>query len=445
MNKLKLDLCLAALLILITGQVYAQNYGIKSFIQGNLISRTDNNPLFRISSFPNYISSSFNNNTIYKPLTQDLRMDSVIVCSISGDSAKMSFEYNQKDDLTGFLIQFRSAGRWDNNLTEKLLYDVNNNLIREIDLSWNGITWDTTNCINNYYDAKGNLVQSIVQFFTDSLWTNSVRYTFTHDSSTIIIDTMKIDRWQNNEWNKNLFTVAYYSGVNKRDSILSFNWDGAEWLKGNRIISYYDKNISAPDSIISTFWAGDWINLIRENYTYDNDNNEIEEVEQNWLGYIWQNIEQRTFTYNDYNLLKSISCEIWDNNEWTSGDGQIQIIYQNNVLLGFYANRADFYYTDITSITNNGTGNVMGFTLFQNYPNPFNPSTTINYTIPEQGFVSIKVYNMLGQEISTLVNEVKLPGSYQIHFNADNLPSGVYIYRIKTGTFTKSMRMILLK
>ena len=85
------------------------------------------------------------------------------------------------------------------------------------------------------------------------------------------------------------------------------------------------------------------------------------------------------------------------------------------------------------------------FELNQNYPNPFNPITTIKYSIRERGFVSLKIYNVLGKEIKTLVNEEKPSGNYEINFNAENLSSGIYFYKLQAGSFVKTKKMILLK
>jgi len=85
------------------------------------------------------------------------------------------------------------------------------------------------------------------------------------------------------------------------------------------------------------------------------------------------------------------------------------------------------------------------FALGQNYPNPFNPATKIEYKIQEAGLVSLKVYNVLGKEVATLVNEEKAVGNHNVTFDAGNLPSGIYFYTIKTGKFTDTKKMILLK
>ena len=85
------------------------------------------------------------------------------------------------------------------------------------------------------------------------------------------------------------------------------------------------------------------------------------------------------------------------------------------------------------------------FSLAQNYPNPFNPSTAINYTIGAKAHVTLKVYNVIGQEVATLVNESMNPGTYSATFSASNFSSGVYFYRLAAGNFIQTNKMVLLK
>ena len=86
-----------------------------------------------------------------------------------------------------------------------------------------------------------------------------------------------------------------------------------------------------------------------------------------------------------------------------------------------------------------------GFYLFDNYPNPFNPSTKIEYLIPESSFVTLKVFDVLGKEVATLVNEIKPLGKYEVSFDAANLSSGLYTYVLTSGNFFQSKKMLLLK
>jgi len=85
------------------------------------------------------------------------------------------------------------------------------------------------------------------------------------------------------------------------------------------------------------------------------------------------------------------------------------------------------------------------YDLEQNYPNPFNPTTTINYSLPQQGMVTLKVYNIIGQEVGTLVNGYRNAGTHSVAFNAQQLSSGVYFYRLQAGNFSSVKKMLLLK
>ncbi len=108
-----------------------------------------------------------------------------------------------------------------------------------------------------------------------------------------------------------------------------------------------------------------------------------------------------------------------------------------------------FEYSDIVQVE---VSPPKEFSLNQNYPNPFNPTTKIKYTIPNVGRseaspnkVALKIYDILGREVATLVNEEKPPGNYEVVFDGSNLPSGVYFYRIKAGSFIQTRKMVLLR
>ncbi|MBU0456478.1 MAG: T9SS type A sorting domain-containing protein [Gammaproteobacteria bacterium] len=101
--------------------------------------------------------------------------------------------------------------------------------------------------------------------------------------------------------------------------------------------------------------------------------------------------------------------------------------------------------TTVVSVGNETTNLPTEFSLSQNYPNPFNPSTKIKFTISDVRFTILKVCDVLGNEIATLINEEKPAGSYEIEFSAKGLPSGVYFYQFKAGSFIQTKKMILLK
>jgi len=104
-----------------------------------------------------------------------------------------------------------------------------------------------------------------------------------------------------------------------------------------------------------------------------------------------------------------------------------------------------YTYSSYTVIANELSKIPIKYKLLQNYPNPFNPSTIIKYFLPKPEAVKIEVYNTLGQKIQTLLNISMPAGYHEVEFNAQNLPSGVYLYRIKAGEFLNVNKMILLK
>jgi hypothetical protein len=99
----------------------------------------------------------------------------------------------------------------------------------------------------------------------------------------------------------------------------------------------------------------------------------------------------------------------------------------------------------VVGISNNGGEVPNAFSLSQNYPNPFNPTTNIKFAIPQASFVTLKVYDMLGREVASLISEEMTAGSYTVDWNALNFTSGVYFYKISAGNFTDTKRMVLIK
>jgi hypothetical protein len=150
----------------------------------------------------------------------------------------------------------------------------------------------------------------------------------------------------------------------------------------------------------------------------------------------------------------SLSVTNWEKVGFVSGNGNSNSpksysFTDNDVAFGKYIYR-------LKQIDNDGTyeysktvevdlGTPKKFELSQNYPNPFNPTTTISYNLPEAGNVTLIIYNLLGQEIKTLVNEYKEAGVYTINFDASQLDSGLYFYKLQVGSFTQTRKMTLVK
>ena len=156
-----------------------------------------------------------------------------------------------------------------------------------------------------------------------------------------------------------------------------------------------------------------------------------------------------------YDIGSSITADESDNYYLSGLVGQ-NFVFDTISGTGGYYNSfiAKLSSGNVVSVENrhSGTSRVDHFNLAQNYPNPFNPSTKIKYSIPASGFVSLKVFDILGKEIAALVNEYKNAGNYEVNFDASNLPdgraglaSGVYFYRLQSGSAVQIKKMVLLR
>jgi len=156
-----------------------------------------------------------------------------------------------------------------------------------------------------------------------------------------------------------------------------------------------------------------------------------------------------------FEIERKMDEQDWANIGFVNGHGNSNSPKQysftdNTVTTGRYSYRlkqidtdGSFEYSDVVEVT---AGSIPSdYALQQNYPNPFNPSTTIKYQIPENGVVTLKVYDVLGKEVATLVNSERQAGSYTENFNALNLSSGIYLYTIKVNNYVAVKKMMLLK
>ena len=177
------------------------------------------------------------------------------------------------------------------------------------------------------------------------------------------------------------------------------------------------------------------MNFSKWSYTYDGNNDLTEELYQTWENSAWEKDKKYTYTYdgnyewpytyNGINNLTGYLYQTWNGSVWVNVD--------------------KFMYSYIPTGIEQLGGEVSTYSLSNNYPNPFNPSTKIRFQIPEMGFISLKIYDILGNEITTLVNEELQSGSYEAEFNASNYSSGIYFYTLQAGSFVETKKMLMLK
>ncbi len=239
-----------------------------------------------------------------------------------------------------------------------------------------------------------------------------------------------------------------------------------------------NKNVSTSNSVVG-FWHVELLlpdgSLFHQGIQqYYSDGLEIEDAAAppvqpaNFCMGVWKqsgdtvNIYHIVFMYNGVDTLPPVNYGVLTetnilNQDDNSLTGTFEVIVHDlnndnqlaDIKGTIKANRIDFDHPFSPSITTTGINNKMltatNYSLSQNYPNPFNPTTTINYTIPKAEHVTIKVYDILGKLIQTLVDEEQSIGTYHLQFNGKNLSSGVYFYQIKVDNFLEAKKMIILK
>jgi hypothetical protein len=261
-------------------------------------------------------------------------------------------------------------------------------------------------------------------------WCNAYKYEYIYDSNNRVLKIIEYDadcgpfylKWQN------LFT---YDDNNNKIEFLLQKWNPTDSTWNNYSLHRYEYD-SNNLLVLTTYlvwntFSSDWQNDWREFYAYTQQNLLETVLKENWsVEDKWENYTFRTLFYDeDWNWLEDVT-QRWDSTYWIN-------------YFRYLATWDEPVYVKSNMLSINN------YDLSQNYPNPFNPSTTIKYQIPERSLVDLKVYDVLGNEIATLVNEEKSIGTHTVEFNATNLPSGIYFYQLQTHKFTQTKKMILLK
>lgn len=193
--------------------------------------------------------------------------------------------------------------------------------------------------------------------------------------------------------------------------------------KSLSITSPADEDVFDLNEDITIEWQSNNMNELNISLSLDN-------------GWTWESIES--------SVPANLGSFLWNTGEIPSDECIIKITDADNI--NIYENSGTFKIDDnTTNVDNEGNALPSNFMLHQNFPNPFNPVTTIYYSIPQEGHVEFKVYDILGKEVETLLSENQLPGEHQIKFDGGKLNSGVYFCIMKAGNFVSTIKLVLTK
>jgi len=271
-------------------------------------------------------------------------------------------------------------------------------------------------------------------------------YAVSHSKSNPFVQAAKV--WMNpdsdtasvSEW-----TFTYATELN--------GWQLASNLTGTILNDALVLNIKGGDPYLTSPYG---LNLNTENYRYltVTMKNRTSDTEGRVS---WRTNSETSYAASKYasfmlapkdSIYREYKIDLGANTKWYGRIAEIRLDPVENITSGKVEITSVKFTNEVTDVQEESSEKIPAeFCLEQNYPNPFNPVTIIKFQIPESmgGNVVLKVYDLLGREVATLVNEEKAPGIYNVEFNASSLSSGVYFYKLSVNSFSEIKKMMLLK
>ncbi len=338
--------------------------------------------------------------------------------------------------VTGYITTLKTWGITYDYYTIK--YNLSGIIQWEAISDYYGLTWDEARYIK--LDATGN-----VYVTGESYWTNEDK-----DYCTIKYNSSGVQQW-----------VLYYNGTgDSSDCTKSLAIDGY----GNVYVTGYSYGSSTSFDYATVKYNSSGVQQWIKRYNgTGNDNDEAHSLAVDGSGNVYvTGYSFGTGTYRDYVTVRYNSSGV---QQWVQryngtgnspdvahslavdGTGNVYVTgYSWGPLYLFeYEDYATIKYSQQIGIKNISSEVPSSFSLSQNFPNPFNPTTNVQFSIPNVQYVTLKIYDALGREIETLVNEKLVPGTYEVDWNGSNYPSGVYFYRLMTDNFNETKKMLMIK
>ncbi len=380
------------------------------------------------------------------------------------------------------LLQKWTQGQWINSTLDSSTYDVNGNMLVHTFRYWYQNAWRDSIFSIRTYDENGNMLSNLGKYMKNGNWENWNMSTYTYDGNGNQL-TYLLALWSSNAWENSSLNISTYDENGDMLTLLEQYWQDNQWKNGAYVqFNYYDTG--KPITILWQVWSGVWVNSSLGTYTYDSDGylinllnqdwqnnswgntfqtiytndsngNIIHKLRQYWLSGTWSNNRQSNYTYDTYNNELTGNNYQWINNSWQLFDDSFVIKFNgdNYYFTGDSIN-ISYVLLNINEVVEDNNRYLKNYSLSQNYPNPFNPITRIKYSIPASlnpskggNLTQLKIFDILGREVATLVNKEQSPGEYEVEFDSGkfNLSSGVYFYKLKTGDFIQTKKMILMK
>ena len=371
-------------------------------------------------------------------------LDSIVVVYKKGEKMKNIYYYNNKILMKYFITQIYNDGSWLD--VEKHINKYNS--IFQIDTIINE-SFDNT--VNQWvysdreifkYDSSGNRIYELYQYFNDSEFVNSrLRENFFKESN-LVYSVNK--HWEFGQWVNNFKIINVFTSDNLKDSTIFQDWVMNNWLNNQLNLYTYNEDRKLIYNLVRKWDENKWLDSYLGRLKYDENGNLLVEIWKIAQTDTWINWFKINYEYDDKHNLIHIFGEKWENNQWVPDTQLLLVRNPDGFLYGYLATDIFLYYNILANIKYNKSS-FYNFELYQNYPNPFNPVTEIKFNIPESGNTKLVVYNTLGEKVKTLVDDYLPVGEHKVNFDAGELPSGIYFYKLTSGKYSSVKKMILMK
>lgn len=421
------------------------------------------------------INEDLPRSNIYSKLSLDsiVALDSLIFKTIS-EEQKYKYSYDVDGNLTFELFQKWDGIKWVNFKNWTYGYDSDGNVISELRKSWKESSWVNQVQTNFTHDSDNMMISYVLQVWSDNQWINHLKrtnnYNFYGDLIFVLYESWSDSLWKYHSHESFIYDLNGNLTLHLKESPpvnikwvykerLTYNYDSLglkvsfksesmtpfdnEWLNGAQYTYNYD-SIGNMTSYIFESWKGEWSKETRSTYKYGSNEKLSHVLIDSWRDEKWDTLGRVNYNYDSNRNMTYALAEAWYDDNWISWDYILDFTDSYGREHDFFGREISVFYSTITDV--DGEDDIIPkYLLMQNYPNPFNPITTISYSISRSTFVNLSVYNLLGEEVSSLVNKVQKMGSHEVEFDASSLTSGVYFYTLKTDNFVETKKLLLIK
>jgi len=315
--------------------------------------------------------------------------------------------------------------------------------------SWRNLR-RTTQAIDDKIHRTTGLIDEIWANDKWNIVENSMHYDYDALADTTVIVT-KI--WKDNNWINHGLEKYVANSDNGNKTSIQYKWHENNWdldLKWNLIYKHNGTEVV----FISESWSNNQCDSIsKRTHLYDLNGAILASNEELYKNGQWSNKLKENYSYDDNGSVVKFESRVWNGSVWLPENSVFGLEYIHN---GFWGSDVTLQYKSYDQLVGIKESKFpSGFELHQNYPNPFNPVTTIQYSIPGNvetlQATSLRVYDILGREVAVLVNQKLAAGNYEVKFDASHteqgrsMASGVYLYKLQSGSFIQTKKFVLMK